>query len=307
MKIFRMLMIMLCAGAASAYGAGLTPVQSKAQRAFYDFLDKEKMDPKLDESDNSINFYIDGVLYWVTFSENSPLLYTLNRKAYKVGDEPNLYNRLPATIAANEVNLKYPGVKMCVGKDKVHTVVEVYAARPEDYHLVFKKYLGMFEGVDSTFKAEYDIALKAEREKAEEQELERQRYLPPSKLQKSISGVSFRLLDGDKLESTPYDQTLRTYNAYYVQPRVEFNPWNDDEATFELNFKITGPDGKVLAEDGEKYTMSETITIGKTKKKSEVEFDEIGKSEKGYWKAGEYKFEIIESGKVIYTTTFNLL
>lgn len=56
-----------------------------------------------------------------------------------------------------------------------------------------------------------------------------------------------------------------------------------------------------------KYSATSDITLAKTRKNQMIEIDQFGSPKEGFWKAGEYKVEIIESGDVIFTTTFNIL
>ncbi len=307
MKIAKILLCILCACTATAWSADLTPVQENAQRKLYAYLEKEKFNPEVDASDNSVCIRRDGVLYWVTFDEDSPLLYTFNRKAFKIGDTDNTYKRRPATIAANEVNNKHKGVKVTVGEKKVNIAIEVYAARPEDFIAVFKKYLSMFQGINEDFKKEYQIALNIEKENADRIEEEMRKNLPPSVLRDAIENMSIRLFDAAGEETTPYDNPLKSFKANFIQVRLEFTPWQEKSEEFTLQLKVTQPNGKPLYLPGKKYTAEQTIELEKSKKNQYVEFDQFGTEMNGFWKAGEYKLEVLEGGDVIFNSTFNIL
>lgn len=307
MKTFKILCLLLCVCTANIWSADLTPAQKKAQLRLYSYLEKEKYNPEVDVSDNSVCFRRDGVLYWVTFTEDSPVLYTFNRKAFKIGNEENTYKRKPAIIAANEVNSKHTGVKVTVGEKKVNIAIQVYVANPDDFTSVFKKYLSQFDGIDEDFKKAYQHANNMEKEYAERIEEEMRSNLPPSDLRGAIENVSIRLIGTDGKETTPYDQPLRSFKANYIQTRLEFKPWKEKSEDFTLQLRVFQPNGKPLYLPGKRYTAEMSVTLEKSKKNQMIEFDQFGTDMNGFWKAGEYKLEVLEGGDVIYTTTFNIL
>lgn len=307
MKTLKIIICLLLAFTASASADDLTPAQKEAQLNLYAYLQKKKYEPSVDTSDNSVCFRRNGVLYWITFDESSPILYTFHRKAFKVGSDETSYKRKPSIIAANEVNRKHKTVKLTVEDKKVDIAIQVYAAKTEDFTSVFSSYFAKFNNVDTDFKNEYQIALRAERESADRMEEEVRKNLPPSVLKEHIINASFRLLDADGMEKTPYDQPLRSFNARYIQMRLEFAPWREKAEDFNLQVKVTRPNGKPIYLPGKKVTAEMNITLEKSKKNQMIEFDQFGSQKEGFWKAGEYKVEVIESGDVIYTTTFNIL
>lgn len=307
MKTLKIIICLLLAFTASASAGDLTPAQKDAQLKLYNYLQKKKYEPSVDTSDNSVCFRREGVLYWITFDENSPILYTFHRKAFKVGADEMSYKRIPSIIAANEVNRKHKTVKLTVEDKKVEIAIQVYAAKTEDFTAVFSSYFSRFEDVDTDFKNEYQTALKAERESMNRLEEEARKDLPPSVLTDKIVNMSFRLLDADGVEKTAYDQPLRSFNARYIQARIEFAQWREKAQDFDLQLRVTRPNGKTICMPGKKVTSEMNITLEKSKKNQIIELGQFGSPKEGFWKAGEYKVEVIESGDVIYTTTFNIL
>lgn len=307
MKTLKILCLLLCVCAVEAWSANLTPAQEAAQRKLYAYLEKEKYNPEVDVSDNSVCFRRDGVLYWITFTEDSPVLYTFNRKGFKVGSEENTYKRKAAIIAANEVNTHHKGVKVTVGEKKVNIAVEMYMAKPEDFNAVFKKYLTEFDNIDRDFKSAYQYAVNMEKESAERLEEEMRKNLPPSELRDAIENVSIRLVDVEGNETTPYDQALRSFKANFIQVRLEFKPWKEKSEDFTLQLRVYKPNGEPLYLPGKRYTAEMTIELEKSKKNQMIEFDQFGTTDSTFWKAGEYKLEVLEGGEVIYTTTFTML
>lgn len=307
MKKFGLLCGLFITFAIQTFAGDLTPVQEKAQRSLYAFLLKEKYDPSVDSSDNSVCFRRGGVLYWITFDDDAPILYTFHRKAYKVGNDEKSYRMNASIIAANEVNRRHKAVKLTVEEKKVDIAIQVFADKTEHFTAVFADYFKCFEDVDTDFKSAYITALKAEQDAIERAEKEARKNIPPSVLRDQIANISFRLLDADGNEKSAYDQPLRSFNARYIQTRIEFKPWNDKDADFQLQLKVTRPNGRPIYLPGKKITAEGNVTIHKSKKTQTVEIDQFGSSKEGFWKAGEYKVEVIESGDIIFNTTFNIL
>lgn len=306
MKKLNLLCCLLLMFATQVFAGDLTPAQEKAQRALYAYLDKNRYNPEVD-TDNSVCFRVGGVLYWINIDEESPMLYTFHRKGFKVGTEESSFKRRPAIMAANEVNSKHNIVKLTVEEKKVEVIMQVYAAKTEDFTAVFNKYLKCFDKVDEDFKKAYSTALRAEKDAADRAEQEARKNLPPSVLKDRVVGISFRLLDADGKEKSAYDQPLRSFNARYIQARIEFNPWKEKDAYFKLQLKVTRPDGNPIYLPGKKVTAEGDVTIQKSKKNQMIEINQFGTNKEGFWKAGEYKVELLEGGDVIYTTTFNIL
>lgn len=306
MKKLNLLCCLLLMFATQVFAGDLTPAQEKAQRALYAYLDKNKYNPEVD-TDNSVCFRVGGILYWINIDEESPMLYTFHRKGFKVGTEESSFKRRPAIMAANEVNSKHNIVKLTVEEKKVEVIMQVYVAKTEDFTAVFNKYLKCFDKVDEDFKKAYSTALRAEKDAADRAEQEARKNLPPSVLKDRVVGISFRLLDADGKEKSAYDQPLRSFNARYIQARIEFNPWKEKDADFKLQLKVTRPDGNPIYLPGKKVTAEGDVTILKSKKNQMIEINQFGTNKEGFWKAGEYKVELLEGGDVIYTTTFNIL
>ena len=313
MKKINLLVCMLLAFATHALANNLTQAQEKAQRELYAYLDKEGKTPEVD-IDNSVCFRYNGVLYWINIEEESPLLFSFHRKGFRVGNEESDYKRTPAIVAANEVNCKHRAVKLSVEEKRVEVKMQVYVDKAEDFTAVFNEYLKCFNNVDTDFKEAYKLAAQAEKEKADAIDKMIRDQMPPSVLKDMVNNISFRLLNEESMEVTPYDQPLRSFKARYIQARIDFknldNKWEgkETEKEFKLQIKVTRPDGTPIYLKDKKYSAEGTIKLPK-KKKGEHSFElkEFGSPKEGFWKAGEYKVELMESGDVIYTTSFNIL
>lgn len=303
---------MLLACIANVKAAELTPEQQKAQQKLIAYLVQIDYDPAIDTSDNSVCFRRDGILYWITIEENSPMLYTMHRKGYKISTEGG-YDYNLSVKAANEVNNQLRMLKLNVLQNKVDVTLPVYAVKAEDFTNVFLKNMTLLSQADSMFKMEYHKAKKAAEsadtaERAREAEKEDQNNAAPSELEGYVVSMSFRLINTDGTPKTAYDAPMRKYDTRYIQPRFSFAGYGGkDPKQFTVRFKIYMPDGTLIEAQGRKYSSEATITLSKSKKPVYVEVPEFGIDNANFWKAGEYKVECEESGSVFYTTSFTLL
>lgn len=307
MKKLQLLFCLLFAFSASALADNLTPEQKKAQEQIYYGLEKKKLDPGIDK-DNSVCFYSTTEFFWVTFEGNSPMLYTLHRRGFKVGAKGKGREKEPAIIAANEVNRKFKTARVVVEDSIANVTVCVYAAKPEDFVAVIDKYIDELKDVAKSFEAQYEKANTAlKKQKAAAEETLRQKYAQPSELKGYINvpdGISFRMFYEGSNVAPQYDQPLRVFNARKLQMRLTVNPWKDDAKEFTLHYRIIRADGKVLTGDP---GLQQNVTVEKSKKPVAFETSQLGDDKGSFWKAGEYKVQVLEGGDIIAETTFTLL
>ncbi|MGM9688132.1 MAG: hypothetical protein ACI3YD_03705 [Alloprevotella sp.] len=306
MKKFAMALslLLVCLQAAAI---DLTPAQKKAQRSVYDYLESKNYVPSVDVSDESVTFRIGGVLYWIAFSGENPMLYSFHRNGYKIGDDDNKRDPELARIAANAVNLKHKAVKVVLTDKKADFVIEAYAQTTEHFNAVLESYLKLFDQVDTDFEKAYEDARKAAAEKQRRAQEEQLLNRAPSPMHSFVDGLSFQTLDANKQVITAYDQNLFSSRTRYVQIRVNFK--NYPEAAKDCNFqvRITRPNGTAIVEKGSLFTLESTKKLEKTKKPFSFEFTPFGSEKDGFWKAGEYKVELYEGGQPLYSKTLILL
>ena len=306
MKKFSMVLslLLVCLQAAAI---DLTPAQKKAQRSVYDYLDSKKYEPSVDESDESVTFRNGGVLYWITFSGDSPMLYSFHRNGFKVGDGVDMRDPELARIAANEVNRKHKAVKVVLTDKKADFIIEAYAQSTDHFNAVLESYLKLFDKVDTDFRNAYEAARKAaaDKQRREQEELLQNRV--PSPMQPLVESLSFQTLDANKQVITAYDQKLFSSCTRYVQVRINFKnqPEADKDCSFQV--RIVRPNGLAIVEKGSLFTLESTTKLEKTKKPFSIEFQPFGSDKDGFWKAGEYKVEIYEGGQPLYSGTLTLL
>ena len=308
MRTFRFIvsMVGLCLSMNSMAQKPLNEDGAKAQKALVEYLRAVSLTPSIDTRDNSVCFKSNGVFYWVTFDENSPVLYTIHRKGFKFDEDPS-FKPSCARVACNEVNLKH-NVK-CIYKDKrIEFIMQTYANEPSDFHGGFRKMLSAFKNADTTFKNTYD---KAFDKWMKDSIAENVPIIPNVSIGNSplkITYIAFGNFDSKGVVLSDYDKPLRKSACQYIKASLDVS--SSEKGIFKLGMKLTSPDGKAMvATKGVEYCSTSNIEIKKTNKEQVCELVPYGSEEKDFWKAGEYKVEIFdfEKGIQIYSTTFNIL
>ncbi len=278
----------------------LTEDATKAQRALMEYLRMNGMAPSIDTRDNSVNFKSNGVLYWVTFDGNSPVLYTMHRLGLKFGEKKDF---LPscARYACNEVNAKHH-VK-CVYKEKEKSVsftMSSYAKETSDYHGGFHKVLAAFKDVEKTFDEAY--------KKAEAQVASVPTIVTTGTSPLEVSYIAFGNFDSAGKMISDYNKPLRKSAMRYVRASIDVS--SSEKGIFKIGMRILDPDKKpMVANRNMDYSSTTNIEIKKIKKPTPFDLDQFGSDKPEFWKAGEYKVEIydFEKGALLYTTSFNIL
>lgn len=278
----------------------------KAQKALVEYLRSIEITPSIDTRDNSVCFKSNEIFYWVTFEEKSPVLYTIHRKGLKF-DKDSLFKPSCARIACIEVNLKHK-IKCIYNDKKVDFISQVYAKNPSDFHGGFKKMLAAFKDVDVTFKRIYDKAF----DQWKKDSIEKHKPIIPStpvgKSPLKISSIALGNFDINGKVISDYNQPLRKSACNFIKTSVDVS--STEKGIFKLGMKITNPDGKaMIATKGVEYSSTSNIEIKKVNKAQKCELPPFGSESSDFWQAGEYKVEIydFEKGKLLYSTTFNIL
>jgi hypothetical protein len=107
-------------------------------------------------SNNSVFFKKDNVTYWITLrcpNSISDVEFTINRGGYKLGADN--YNRNFAMLACNEVNKKFPLVKIYCEESRVAVCIQTCAKDGKELAALMNSYLNAFDGVKDCFEEEY--------------------------------------------------------------------------------------------------------------------------------------------------------
>lgn len=308
MKVFRIFSVVmgLCLSMSAMAQKPLSEDCTKAQKALVEHLRANGLTPSIDTRDNSVCFKSNGIFYWVTFDENSPVLYTIHRKGLKFDEDP-AFKPSCARVACNDVNLKHK-IK-CTYKDKrIEFFMQTYAKDPSDFHGGFRKMLGAFKDAEVTFKNTYDKAF----DQWKKDSIEHNKPIaPPTPVGSSplkVTYIAFANFDAKGDVISDYNQPLRKSACQYIKASLDVS--SEEKGIFKIGMKIISPDGKAMvATKGVDYCSTTNIEIKKTNKTQECELDPYGSDAEDFWKAGEYKVEIydFEKGAQLYSTTFNIL
>jgi len=284
----------------------LTEDGTKAQKALVEYLRSISLAPSIDTRDNSVCFKSNDVFYWVTFEEQSPVLYTLHRKGVKF-DGDSAFKASCARAACNEVNRKHK-IKCTYNNKRIEFVIQTYAKEPSDFHGGFRKMLAAFKDVETTFKDTYNKAF----DKWKKDSIEKNKpIIPNTPVEDSpltVSYIAFGNFDAKGNMISDYNQPLRKSAIKYLKASVDVS--SGEKGLYKLGMKIVAPDGKAMvAAKGVDYCSTTNIEIKKANKAQAFEFSQYGSDTENFWKAGEYKVEIydFEKGAKIYSTTFNIL
>lgn len=300
-RLFFLMMAMMMAATSFAQ-TKLTDNEQKAQKALIEYLNSNHITPSLYKQDNSVNFKYNDVSYWVTFSENSPVLYTIHRKGINFDKEKD-FKTFYALVAANKVN-NTTKVK-CVYTDKrVDFTMETFAANPTDFHHVFRKMLNEFKNVEKIFREEYDRTKK--NVEANNAPVVKPQSFNGSPLR--VSNVSICGVDAGNSIISGYDQPIRSHGSKFIKEKITIR--TSEAGIFKVGVKIYSPDGKVmLPQKNADFTTTTNLSLSKKNKDVEVELDKFGEDKANAWKAGEYKIQFYDTEKdaLLYETTFNVL
>ena len=308
MKAFRIIVVMVgfCLSMNAMAQKSLTEDGTKAQKALVEYLRAVGLTPSIDTRDNSVCFKSNGVFYWVTFEESSPVLYTIHRKGLKF-DEDSAFKPFCARVACNEVNLKHK-IK-CTYKDKrIEFIMQTYAKDPSDFHGGFREMLAAFKNVDETFKNTYDNSFDQWKKDSIAKNKPITPNIPIGNSPLHVSYIAFGNFDAKGNVISDYNQPLRKSACQFIKASLDVS--SSDKGIFKLGMIIINPDGKpMIATKGVDYSSTTNIEIKKANKVQECELDPYGSESEGFWKAGEYKVEIydFEKGAQLYSTTFNIL
>ena len=278
----------------------------KAQKALLEQLVTKGITPSLDPKDNSVNFKVNNVFYWVTFEGDSPVLYTIHRKGINFEKDP-AFKSFCAAEAANAVNIKAPIKCTVVGK-RVEFTLQTYSTNPYDFNSGVLKMIDGFNNVDDIFKKSYEACF----DKWKQDSIDSKKpIIPDNPIATSplkVSGIAFANVDNGNYIISDFNQPLRQNDMQYLSTSV--NVESPEKGIYKLGMKIINPDGtEMIATKNMDYAATSNVEIKKANKAQPAYFNTFGSNSQGFWKPGEYKVEIedFENGAKLYTTTFNIL
>lgn len=121
-----------------------------------------------------------------------------------------------------------------------------------------------------------------------------------------IRKIEFANVDGnDNVINSYYGSIFYDSELKYLKPRITYDGILDETKSVYLNSKIIYPSGEVMSNANSAYTFSNHLQV-KPGIYNKCELSGWGNSEGGYFKAGEYKFELWYNSERIYQTSFTI-
>ncbi len=322
-NIIPALMLLLIPG--SAYS--LNNYELVAQKSMNEYLKKRNYETKILEKDQSINFMVNGNLFWLTIEGNANhMLYTLHRRPIKLTEnatpEEAALLREKAIYAVNAMNIANP-YKSFLNGDKVEFEFPVYALSPGEYQAVFPMILKKLDEVSmDNFKLRMLAATQTTDSihnywqgsggaiSAKDRLVVKQPVTTSSHNAKKTSGktaLSNPLIQSvDKRGNVlvPYGEILYQDKIQFLQPKISAS--SDKNNFYELGVQIVTPDGKIMVPSIEE-DMTMTISAELGKKEKVVEFGSFGSAEEAIWKPGKYTVIFFVNGEEALRQTVNIL
>lgn len=317
-KIFSIVAVALCVVFCSNVAKSITRAEQEAQTAVRNYFNSRGWETKIDKSDNSVNFYRDDILYWVTFQEKeNGVLYTLHRKPIKMDSEDKGLEQRRienSIIAANLMNKSNP-FKTVVTGAKVEFVFPILAATPQDFTEVFPSVYATMKNV----KRDFDNNFKSARMVTDSihnfwRNNDTTLMVIP---QKSVQiannnvisltmqkNVDFRILDEAGEVITPYGQSIRLGNLQFIQAQIAVSA--KKKGIYTIGMDIYMPNGKKLVPFSDAYYTTET-TVEVNTKPTVVDLESFGASDGSFWQLGEYKVVFYDGNNEIGSTTFHVI
>jgi hypothetical protein len=155
MKRLLFILIICFSCISSTFADNYTPDQLKFRSSLMAFLKEEGFSPYIDNTDNSLCFKKEGVVYWIMVGKDTPHFMTFNRSGWSFSGE-NAIDRDKAIVAANDVNRVVESAKVYCSDKNVVFSVESYSRSSEDYKYVFYANMRSLDSAYSNFKKQYN-------------------------------------------------------------------------------------------------------------------------------------------------------
>ena len=112
------------------------------------FLREEGFAPRIDTSDESVEFKREGHTYWIYIGEGSPYYITVQRAGISVSED----EKASAILAANECNATKKAAKIYVASNNsVCFVVESFTRSVEDFKYVYYRTMRVLDAAFEQF------------------------------------------------------------------------------------------------------------------------------------------------------------
>ena len=117
-------------------GGELTPKQNVFQNELINFLKEEGFFSNQKDGSNVIYFKKEGVLHWITISDEEPFFITFSRRGFSLVG-PDAYKKELMLEICNEINATHKCVKMYCEENTAVLQIEQYVSSMKEYMQVF--------------------------------------------------------------------------------------------------------------------------------------------------------------------------
>ena len=136
-------------------GGELTPKQNVFQNELINFLKEEGFFSNQKDGSNVIYFKKEGVLHWITISDEEPFFITFSRRGFSLVG-PDAYKKELMLEICNEINATHKCVKMYCEENTAVLQIEQYVSSMKEYMQVFYSNLKALESANDVFEELYD-------------------------------------------------------------------------------------------------------------------------------------------------------
>ena len=332
MKKFKLILaVALCA----LFTVNTTVAQNQSLQKAQDELERQlnslNIRTDFDPSDNSINFKINNILYYVIIKENASggYVYNLYRKAIKLNEpkvsEEELQQKTDvAILASNMMNTRYD-FKTFVDDERVKFVFTIYGSNDSDFTKVLQSGVSIIKNADMYYtgcQAEaQNILSKQIKEVVEipeetvveevveeddtpgiyvmgkvlaEKKEDAKKVVTP-KIE--IKDAKFRIINAKEEVIADYAQPKAASVAEFIQPELTIK--SDQTGTVDIAVQIIDPNGQtIVPTQCESYTYIAPVKIEKKNAEITVTLPAYGTTDPSQWIEGGYTIKFYYLGEV---------
>lgn len=133
-------------------GGELTPKQNVFQNELINFLKEEGFFSNQKDGSNVIYFKKEGVLHWITISDEEPFFITFSRRGFSLVG-PDAYKKELMLEICNEINATHKCVKMYCEENTAVLQIEQYVSSMKEYMQVFYSNLKALESANDVLRS----------------------------------------------------------------------------------------------------------------------------------------------------------
>ncbi len=268
-----------------ASAAELDSKQLAFRSEIMSFLREEGFSPRIDTSDESVEFKKEGHSYWIYVGESSPYYITVQRAGISVSDD----EKASAILAANECNATKKAAKVYVASNNsVCFVVESFTRSAEDFKYVYYRTMRVLDAAFEQFQEEFNAWEGSG---------------SSSSASLSISNVELANVDINGKIITDYGKTLYDFNSRYTKPKITITA--SRAGTYTIYVKHITPTGLSTGEGSPSgYSYSDDVEL--VQGENVVTLSGWGSNNPPKWSMGDYRMEFYCNGELLYTKYYTI-